>query len=161
MQRAMRAYFAAAKRGAAVFLVAGLISIAASAVLWVSPTRLRGMVAPLAAIGLLQVAAGATVLARTHRRSTRLRGLLAADPARCRREEQERMRRARIWFRIFKAVEMVVLTAGLTLMLLFPRPHPAYAAGLACVLQGSVTLVLDRLAERRAEDYAAALRQDG
>ena len=71
------------------------------------------------------------------------------------------MRRARTWFRVSKAVELAALTAGLTLVLLFPRHHSACAAGLACFLQGSLTLVLDRLAERRADDYAAALRQDG
>lgn len=59
--------------------------------------------------------------------------------------------------RYFKVVETVVLTAGLTLTMLFPRHTPLHAAGLGCVIQASVLLVLDRLAERRAGDYAAAL----
>ena len=161
MEQAMRDYFAAAKRRGAVFLLAGLVSTAAAVILWRKATSFRGMVPPLAAIGLLQVVVGATVLVRTPGRRTRLSGLLAADPARCRREEQDRMRRARTLFGVSRALELMVLTAGLTLVLLFPRHHPAYAAGLACFLQGSVMLVLDRLAERRADDYAAALRQDG
>jgi hypothetical protein len=41
--------------------------------------------------------------------------------------------------------------------MLFPRHTPFYAAGLACLLQGSVLLVLDRFAERRAREYASEL----
>jgi hypothetical protein len=67
------------------------------------------------------------------------------------------MRRLIASFRVYKVVETVVLTAGLTLMMLFPRHTPFYAAGLACLLQGSVLLVLDRFAERRAREYASEL----
>ena len=59
--------------------------------------------------------------------------------------------------RVYKVAEIVVLTAGLTLMMLFPRHTPLYAAGLGCLLQASVLLVLDRVAERRAREYAAGL----
>jgi hypothetical protein len=46
-------------------------------------------------------------------------------------------------------------------MMLFPRGYVLSAAGLGCILQGSSRLVLDRLAERRAADYVAALARPG
>ena len=41
--------------------------------------------------------------------------------------------------------------------MLFPRHTVLYASGLGCLIQASVLLVLDRLAERRAREYAADL----
>jgi hypothetical protein len=154
-------YVAAVQRGAAALLGVGLTALIVAAALLRSATASRGMVAALAGIGLVQVVVAASVLARARWRWARLQRLLPADPERCRRAEQDRMRRAHAWFRLTRALELMVLTAGLTLVLIFPRRHPMYAAGLACFLQGSLTLVLDRLAERRAHDYASALRQDG
>ena len=98
----------------------------------------------LAASGLVEIGIGATVLLRRPHQADAQRG-------------RDRMRRVIASFRIYKVVETVVLTAGLTLMMLFPRHTPLYAAGLACLLQASVLLVLDRFAERRAREYASDL----
>jgi hypothetical protein len=103
------------------------------------------MVPPLGALGLLEVVVGAIVLRRTPR------------PAEELERERARMRRVIASFRIYKVAEPVVLTAGLTLLMLFPRHTPLYAAGLGCLVQASVLLVLDRVAERRAREYAAGL----
>jgi hypothetical protein len=138
-------YSAAERRGAVLFLAAGLASLTVSLGLALSRTAYRGMVPPLAALGLVEVVAGATVLRRRPR------------PVEEIERERARMRRVIASFRIYKVVETVVLTAGLTLMMLFPRHTPLYAAGLGCLVQASVLLVLDRVAERRAREYAAGL----
>ena len=67
------------------------------------------------------------------------------------------MRRVIASFRIYKVAETVVLTAGLTLMMLFPRHTLLYAPAWGACVQASVLLVLDRVAERRAREYAAGL----
>ena len=103
------------------------------------------MVPPLELLGLVEVVVGAIVSRRAPRRLEDLEG------------ERARLRRVIASFRIYKVAETVVLTAGLTLMMLFPRHTLLYAAGLGCLLQASVLLVLDRVAERRAREYAAGL----
>ena len=138
-------YSAAEQRGAVLFLAAGLAALTVSLGLALSRTAYRGMVPPLGALGLLEVLVGAIVLRRTPR------------PAEELERERARMRRVIASFRIYKVAETVVLTAGLTLMMLFPRHTPLYAAGLGCLVQASVLLVLDRVAERRAREYAAGL----
>lgn len=127
------------------FLAAGLAALTLSLGLALSRTAYRGMVPPLGALGLLEVVVGATVLWRRPRPLEEIE------------RERARMRRVIASFRIYKVAETVVLTAGLTLMMLFPRHTPLYAAGLGCLVQASVLLVLDRVAERRAREYAAGL----
>jgi hypothetical protein len=138
-------YFAAERRGAVLFLAAGIAALTLSLGLALSRTAYRGMVPPLGALGLLEAVVGGIVLRRTSR------------PVEEIEKERARIRRVIASFRIFKVAETVVLTAGLTLMMLFPRHTPLYAAGLGCLVQASVLLVLDRVAERRARDYAAGL----
>ena len=138
-------YFAAERRGAVLFLAAGIAALTLSLGLALSRTAYRGMVPPLGALGLLEAVVGGIVLRRT------------ARPVEEMEKERARIRRVIASFRIFKVAETVVLTAGLTLMMLFPRHTPLYAAGLGCLVQASVLLVLDRVAERRAREYAAGL----
>jgi hypothetical protein len=138
-------YLAEERRGALLFLAAGLAALTLSLGLALSRTAYRGMVPPLGAFGLVEVAAGSFVLLRTARGGEDLE------------KERTRLRRVIASFRIYKVAETVVLTAGLTLMMLFPRHTVLYASGLGCLVQASVLLVLDRVAERRARAYAAAL----
>ena len=138
-------YFAEERRGAVFFLAAGVVAAALSLSLAARPTPYRGMIPPLALLGLVEVVVGAVVLRRTPR------------PAQELERERARMRRVIASFRIYKVAETVVLTAGLTLMMLFPRHTVLYASGLGCLVQASVLVVLDRVAERRAREYAAGL----
>jgi hypothetical protein len=138
-------YFAEERRGAVLFLAAGLASLTLSIGLALARTVYRGMIPPLALLGLVEVAVGAFVLSRPPRPRDDLE------------RERARLRRVIASFRIYKVAEIVVLTAGLTLMMLFPRHTVLYAAGLGCLVQASVLLVLDRVAERRAREYAAGL----
>ena len=157
MESAVARYFAGERRGAAVFLAAGLAAVGLALGLATRPTPYRGMIPPLGLLGLVEVVVGATVFLRTPRQVEALRvGLRAAEDG-ARSRERDRMHRVIASFRLYKVVETVLLTAGLTLMMLFPRHTPLYAAGLGCLLQASVLLVLDRLAERRAQEYACGL----
>ncbi len=138
-------YFGEERRAGAIFLAIGLAAVALSMVLAAGATPYRGMIPPLALLGLVEVGIGAAILWRTPPRRRALEGELA------------RLQRVLASFRVYKVAEIVVLTAGLTLMMLFSRRTAWNAAGLGLLVQGSALLVLDRLAERRARDYAAAL----
>jgi hypothetical protein len=150
-------YFAEERRGAAIFLAAGLAALTLSLGLAMSRAAYRGMVPPLGALGLVEVVVGATVFLRTPRQVDALRRDLRDAEEHARARERERMRRVIASFRVYRVAETVVLTTGLTLMMLFPRHTLLYASGLGCLLQASVLLVLDRVAERRAREYAAGL----
>lgn len=150
-------YFAEERRAAALFVAAGLAAITLALALAARPTPYRGMIPPLVLLGLVEMVVGATAFLRSPRMVETLHEPQAAEN-RLRARERERMRRVLRSFRMYKAVEIVVLTAGLTLLMLFPRHTPLYAAGLGCLLQASVLLMLDRFAERRAQEYAAALQ---
>jgi hypothetical protein len=150
-------YFAEERRRAAFFLAAGLAALTLSLVLAARPTAYRGMIPPLGVLGLVEIVVGATVFLRTPRQAGALRRDVRDAEEDARARERERIRRVIASFRIYKVAETVVLTAGLTLMMLFPRHTVLYASGLGCLLQASVLLVLDRVAERRAREYASAL----
>lgn len=67
------------------------------------------------------------------------------------------MRKVMASFRVYKAIEIAVLAAGL-LLLVFPRDSPAWlAVGAACAAQGALMLVLDLFAEARGRRYVTAL----
>jgi hypothetical protein len=145
----------------AAFLAVGLTALAISAALWSARTPYRGMIPTLALPGLIEIAVGATIAWRNRRSLDAARARLESGEKEAREREIRRLRRMMSWFRVFKAAELLMLTAGLTLVMLFPTGHPLSAAGLGCILQGSSMLVLDRRAERRAADYAAALARPG
>jgi len=150
-------YFAEERRGGAIFLALGLAAVALSMVLAAGSTPYRGMIPPLALLGLVEVGVGGAMFARAPGRADALRKGLEADADGTRAREGRRMQRVLASFRVCKVAEIVFLTAGVTLLMLFSRRTPWNAAGLGLLVQASVLLVLDRLGERRARDYAAAL----
>lgn len=150
-------YFAEERRGGAIFLAIGLAAVAVSMILAARATPYRGMVPPLALLGMIEIGVGGVSFLRTPGRVEALRKALDADADGTRARERRRMRRVLASFRVYKVAEIAILTAGLTLMMLFSRRTPLNAAGLGLLVQASVLLVFDRLGERRASDYAAAL----
>ena len=64
-------------------------------------------------------------------------------------------------FAVYKVIEIVVLAAGIVLALRFHHGSGLHAAGIGCLAQGSLMLVLDLFAEGRGHDYLAALARLG
>ena len=60
-------------------------------------------------------------------------------------------------FRIIEIVEVIVIVAGLVLVLFRRRGSRLRAAGIGCMAQGSIMLVLDLFAEAHGRDYLTAL----
>jgi hypothetical protein len=116
---------------------------------------------PLAAIAAIQLAVGGTVLLRTDRQVAALEARLAADPVGFRAEEGARMERVMGGFRLYKAVEIALLAAGIGLALAFPRREGPYAAGIGLLVQAALMLVLDLFAEKRGRNYLDAIARLG
>lgn len=152
-------YFSAEKSESLLFLLAGVGALVASTLLVRSGSPYRGMAIPLGAIGLIQVVVGASVYLRTDGQVAALTGLLEGTPAEFQRAELVRMTAVMRSFQIYKAIEIVILIGGIALALLYPRRERLYAAGIGCILQGSLMLMLDLFAEKRGQIYIDAIRR--
>ena len=60
-------------------------------------------------------------------------------------------------FAVYKVAEIIIVGAGIALALAFRRGRRLHAAGIGCIAQGSLMLVLDLFAEGRGHDYLACL----
>jgi hypothetical protein len=156
-QARLVAYFSGEKRESLLFLAAGLGAVAGALALWRGGGPWRGMIAPLALVGAIQIAVGGAVLLRTGRQVAALSARLPEDAAGLRTDESARMSAVMRSFKAYEAVEIAVLLAGVLLALLFPYGSALHAAGAGCILQGGLMLVLDLFAEGRGHDYLAAL----
>lgn len=153
----MLRYFAAEKGESALFLLIGIAALAASILLWRGGGDYRGMLYPLAAIGLIQIVVGGTVFFRTDSQVEALRRQLASDPVALRAAELPRMRTVMTSFKVYKAIEIGLLLTGIALSFLRDR-NLLYAIAVGLILQSSIMLVLDLFAEHRGERYIEAIQ---
>jgi len=152
-------YFVAEKGESILFVLAGLAAAIASVALVRGGGPWRGMVVPLALVGAIQLVVGTTVLLRSGAQLAAVQERVRDAPVAARREETGRMEKVMAAFRLYKAIEIVVLVAGIVLVLAFPPGVSLYAAGVGCIIQGSLMLVLDLFAEARGLGYLAVLAQ--
>ena len=157
MRHVMLEYFHAEKQEALLFLAAGLVALATSALLLRGGGTWKSMAWPLGAVALVQIGVGAGVYLRTGRQVAALEAKLGTDPAAYRAEEEARMARVMASFRRYKAAEVALLAAGIALTYAFPRREGWYAAGVGLVAQAAFMLVLDLFAEHRARLYLDAI----
>lgn len=158
-EQELLAYFAGEKRESMLFVAVGLAALASAALLWRSIHPLRGMMFPLAILGIVEVVVGGAVLARTDRQVAALIADLRKDPATLTVEEVPRMERVMANFKVFKVIELVLLAAGVGLLLAFGRHSTLCGVGAGLIAQAALLLVLDAFAEARGHAYLAALRQ--
>ena len=69
------------------------------------------------------------------------------------------MRKVMANFTVYKAIEIGLILGGILLALGFAHGRGLHAAGIGCLLQGSLMLVLDLFAEGRGTEYLASLAQ--
>ena len=158
MQEQMESYFAAEKAESWLFILVGVVAIGVSAWLLRSGSTYRGMAYPLIAVGLIQLVVGGTVAFRTDTQVAALTRQLSESPAAFQTAEVPRMEVVMRNFEFYKVVEVVLLLVGVALTYAFRRKELVYGIGVGLVMQASVMLVLDLFAEKRGEEYLAAVR---
>lgn len=151
-------YFTGEKAGALVCLSLGVVAILFSIWVWRSHATFRVMAIPIGLVGLIQLAIGAGLWARTDKQVTTLQAGLTAAPVAARQTELSRMERVNASFRVIEAIEAVLILTGLALALAFRGRQTLTAVGMGILLQSSVMLVFDLFAEHRAHIYTAWLR---
>lgn len=153
----LRNYFQAERAEALFFLGVGLFAFGVSfALLRVQGWRAMGW--PLVIIGLIQIAVGAGVYFRTPGQVRTLEAAFQKDAPSAATAELQRMEPVMRNFHLYKAIEIVVILAGVAGMLKGARGTAMYAAGLGCLLQGALMLALDLPAEARGRTYIAWLK---
>ena len=158
MQEQMVGYFAAEKAESWLFILAGVVAVGVAVWLLVTGHSYRGMAYPLIAVGLIQLVVGGTVAFRTDAQVAALTQQLATSPSAFQRAEVPRMEAVMRNFEIYKLVEVGLLLVGVGLAYAFRRKELLYGVGVGLVMQASLMLVLDLFAEKRGDDYLAAVR---
>jgi hypothetical protein len=153
MEQQLISYFTAEKQEALLFMLVGVAALTASAWLFKTGGRYKGMLYPLAAIALIQVTVGSTVYFRTDGQVAALSTQHQEDRAAFRAQEKQRMEAVTKNFVVYRWIEILLLGVGVVLVLAGRRNELWYAVGLGLTLQSAIMLVLDYLAERRADEY--------
>jgi hypothetical protein len=159
MHAAIITYFTAEKRESLLFLMAGAAAIAASVYLWATGSPHRAMAWPLTAVALIQIVVGWTVYARTDGQMKDLHTLLAKDKAAYAAAEVPRMEAVQKSFRVYKAIEIALLAAGLAGAFFLKDRIVLHAVSVGLALQAGLMLVFDLQAESRAEVYVEQIRR--
>ncbi len=150
-------YFASEKLESAVFFGAGVLAVVVAVRLFFSELDSRALMYPLCAVGLIQLAVGASVGLRTDGQVAALKAQLGSAPHELQQAETARMTKVLRGFELYKRVEILLFTAGLFLALFLRRSDAWYWVGTGLVAQSAFMLVADLFAERRAEAYLAQL----
>ncbi|MGH8453139.1 MAG: hypothetical protein ACRES4_01445 [Nevskiales bacterium] len=158
MQAQLMSYFSAEKQESLLFIVWGAAAILISLWLFKTGSSYRGMAYPLVAVALIHLTVGGSVYLRTDTQVATLQRQMQDAPSQFRVEESQRMQVVMRNFKIYKTLEIVLLAAGLLMTFGFRNSDALYAAGIGLIIQAGITLVLDLFAERRGEQYLAAIQ---
>ena len=156
----LASYFQAEKQESAVFVMMGLLSIAAAMWAWRERPQYRAIAYPLVAIALIQLVVGGGVFDRTDGQVAALVEQRRTDSVAFHGAEGARMAQVMANFQVYKAIEIAILVAGAALVLLYRNRASLAAIGVGCMLQGGAMLVFDLFAEVRGQTYIDALGRD-
>jgi hypothetical protein len=161
MRADMHHYFDGEAAEAWVFLGVGAIALggATYGIGFGGDPYLEGAAWPVGIVGLIQIAAGLVLLARTPGQVDDLDAQLDTDPAAYRTGELTRMTTVNDQFDLLAIVEVGLIVAGAgfaTWGFLDDEPFAA-GLGLGLAAQAAIMLVLDLFAAARADTYTAAL----
>lgn len=155
----MQQYFAAEKGESLVFIVVGVLALAAGGMFQQRAEFLKGLAYPLMAVALIQLTVGLTVYLRTDDQLAVLSRQFEDAPAVYRQQELQRMETVNRNFDRYKRIEIALLLAGVGVIMagVAKRRSLLVGAGAGLSLQSGVMLALDFFAEARADLYTSQL----
>ncbi|MCA9584351.1 MAG: hypothetical protein KC657_03230 [Myxococcales bacterium] len=160
MSRETERYFDGEKSEAWVFAGVGAGALGAGAALYAAgDARRRGVAYPLAAVGLVELAAGLVLLWRTDAQVHDLQLQLGQSPAAFREAELARMKKVEREFVWLEVTELALTVVGLGLATYGGFAQEPLVAGLGTGLaaQSAIMLTFDHFAAERARRYTRAL----
>ena len=160
MHRAMHAYFDGELREAWAFGGAGVLTLGGGAAMFAAHDDFyRGAAFPLAIVGVVQLAAGIVLLARTDAQVADLDGRLGRGPRAFLELEQPRMEKVRSEFGLLAVCELALIVGGLGLATFGGArgDHTLSGIGGGLALQSAAMLTFDAHASARADAYFTAI----
>jgi hypothetical protein len=164
MSRETQRYFDGEKAEGWVFAGVGAGTIGAGAALFAAgDARRRGVAYPLAAVGLVELAAGVVLLLRTNSQVHDLQLQLSQSPAAFRDAELARMKKVEREFVWLELTELALTVVGLGLATYggFAQEALVTGVGTGLAAQSAVMLTFDHFAAERASRYTRALEALG
>jgi len=158
LRAAMTTYFIDEKWESALFVAVGAIMIVFAFVLWRSGSVYKAAGIPLVLIAFIQIAVGAAVYQRTDDQLSGLYKQAGEQAAQFQQEEGARMDKVQASFKLYRGAEIALLLLGIALCLVFRDKMDFYAVGVGLVGQAALMLVLDLVAEKRADLYLASVK---
>lgn len=159
MSETLLNYFTAEKNESLLFIFVGIAAIALSLYLWMTGNQYKGMAYPLVAIALIQIVVGSTVYFRSDAQVRDLTVRMQSYPEDFRVEELARMKKVNESFKLYKAIETVLLAIGIFMSYYFAENITLYSIAIGLIAQSSLTLVADLFAEQRAMRYVVKLQE--
>ncbi len=159
MSESLLNYFTAEKNESLLFILIGIAAIAFSLYLWKTGNQYKGMAYPLVAIALIQIVVGGTVYFRTDDQVRILTEQMNSAPVDFRTEELAKMKKVNDSFKLYKAIEIVLLVIGIFMSYYFAESMTLYSVAIGLIAQSSLMLVADLFAERRAMQYVVRLQE--
>jgi hypothetical protein len=160
MEAGMRGYFAGETRESFAFMGFGVVGLGAGVPMFVSHDPvLRPMSIPIMALGVVQLALGIGLLARTSAQVARLAEQLTKEPAAYREAEGTRMRGVMAGFQAYRLFELTVGVTGAVMAGIgHARDEPmVLGVGLGMLVEAAAMLLLDSFAEERGRAYSALI----
>jgi hypothetical protein len=151
-------YFQGEKDGALWLLAIGLAGAAFGFWAWRTLPQFRMMAIPIGLIALAELAIGGGLYARTDKQVAQLRTDLAQDHAVARGVELKRIEGVNTTFKTIEIIEAILIVAGVAMAMAFRARPTVTAVGLGILLQATVLLIFDSIAEHRANIYTDWLR---
>ncbi len=156
----LNTYFKAEKSESLLFMLAGLLAAAfAVYAFFIGKQKFfTGIAVPLLLVGIIQLVVGSSVYFRTDKQLAQLETAYKTAPSKMASEELPRMEVVMKNFTLYKYIEIVFIISGVLLLLFLRRNDLWTGVGIGLLAQGSIMLILDIFAERRADAYIAFLQ---
>ena len=150
-------YFTQEKIESLFFIFIGIVAISFSLINWfiIKYSFYKGLAYPLLIIGIIQLSVGTVVFIRTPEDIARVEHIVKAERSKINTEELPRMKKVIQNFTIYKWIELALILVGISLFFLCKNSNVRFwkGLGLGLMIQASLMLTIDTVAENRAAVY--------
>ncbi len=152
-------YFNAERNESIVFILVGLIAIILGIYFLIKSENslLKGMSYPLIAIALIQIIVGITIFLRTPSDFEKAQRNLE-NKSEIKAIEIPRMAKVMQLFSLLKKIEIALIIIGIILFFVFKNNLLLKGIAIGLVIQASIMLTMDLIAEKRAKIYLNHLK---
>ncbi len=156
-------YFIEERIESLFFIIIGVIAILLAGVFLgiIKYSFFKGMAIPLLLIGIIQLTIGTTIYMRSPEDKYRVTQMLINERSQIKTEELPRMEKVMQNFTIYKWIEITLIIGAIILFVTFYSSPQTFWKGLALglLIQTSIVLSLDLIAEKRGQIYIEKLQQ--